>query len=84
MIMWVQNLLKFCPFILKIWSKNKILTLFKGRYSVANLRKIMHYIPNLDLVNDNVHTKFGLNLSIHSQDTEKKIELCGREERERE
>ena len=31
----------------------------KGRNSVANLQKIMLYNPNVDLVNDNVHTKFG-------------------------
>ena len=34
-----DNLVKFCPFILKIWSKNLILESIKGRYSVANLRK---------------------------------------------
>ena len=28
--------------------------------------------PNLDLVNDNVHTKFGQILSIRSQDIERK------------
>ena len=28
------------------------------------------YNPNLDLVNDNVYTKFGQILSIHSQDIE--------------
>ena len=28
--------------------------------------------PNIDLVNDNVYTKFGLNLSIRSQDIEQK------------
>ena len=27
------------------------------------------YNPNIDLVNDNVYTKFGLNKSIRSQDT---------------
>ena len=39
MIMCIQNLVKFCPFILKIWSKNLILESIKGRNSVANLRK---------------------------------------------
>ena len=39
MIMCKQNLVKFCPFILKIWSKNLILESIKGRNSVANLRK---------------------------------------------
>ena len=31
-----------------------------------------HYNPNVDLANDNVYTKFGLNMSIRSQDIEKK------------
>ena len=31
MIMCIQNLVKFCPFILKIWSKNLILESIKGR-----------------------------------------------------
>ena len=31
---------------------------------------MMIYNPNVDLVNDNVYTKFGLNKSIHSQDIE--------------
>ena len=44
----------------------------KGRNSVANLRKTKIYITNVDLVNDNVYTKFGLNLSIRSQDMEQK------------
>ena len=39
MIMCIQNLVKFCPFILKIWSKNLILESIKGRNSVANLQK---------------------------------------------
>ena len=29
---------EFCPFILKMWSKNQILASIKGRKSVANLR----------------------------------------------
>ena len=39
MIMCIQNSVKFCPFILKIWSKNLILESIKGRYSVANCEK---------------------------------------------
>ena len=31
----------------------------KGRNSVANLQKMTIYYPNVDLVNDNVYTKFG-------------------------
>ena len=70
MIMCIQNLIKFCPFILKIWSKNLILESIKGHNSVANLRKTTIYFTNVDLVNDDVYTKFGLILSIHSQDIE--------------
>ena len=44
----------------------------KGHSSVVNLRKTKFYIINVDLVNDNVYTKFGLNLSIRSQDMEQK------------
>ena len=36
------------------------------------LRKMTIYNPNVDLVNDNVYTKFGKILCIHSQDIEKK------------
>ena len=70
MIMCIQNLIKFCPFILKIWIKNQILESIKGRNSVANLRQTKIYNTNIDLVNDDVHTKFGLVLSICSQDIE--------------
>ena len=66
MIMCKQNLVLFCQFVLKILSKNRILTSIKGSNSVANLQK------NKDLVNDNVFTNFGLILSIHSQDIEQK------------
>ena len=70
MIMCIQNLVKFCPFILKIWSKNLIIQSIKGRNSVANLRKTTIYNTNVDLVIDDVYTKFGLFLSIRSQDIE--------------
>ena len=71
-MMNIQNLVLFCQFILKILSKNQILTSIKGRYSVANSRKTKIYNTNVDLVNDNVYTKFGLNLFIRSQDIEQK------------
>ena len=45
----------------------------KGHNSVVNLRKMMIYNPNVDLVNDNVNTKFGLNKSTWSQDIEQKL-----------
>ena len=72
MIMYIQNFIKFCSFILKIWSKNQIefLESIKGRKSVANLRKTTIYNTNIDLVNDNVNTKFGLILSFSFQDIE--------------
>ena len=68
MMMCIQNLVLFCQFVLKILSKNQILTSIKGRNSVANLRKTKIYNTNLDLVTDNVYTNFGLILSIRSQD----------------
>ena len=72
MMMCIQNLVLFCQFVLKILSKNQILTSIKGRNSVANLRKTKIYNTNLDLVTDNVYTNFGLFLSIRSQDIEQK------------
>ena len=45
----------------------------KGHNSVANLRKTMIYDTNIDLVNDNVYKKFGLNQSICFQDIEQKL-----------
>ena len=73
MIMCIQNLVLFCQFVLKILSKNRILTSIKGGNSVANLGKTMIYNTNVDLVNDNVYTKFGLNRSIRFQDIEQKL-----------
>ena len=70
MMMCIQNLVLFCQFVLKILSKNQILTSIKGRNSIANLRKTKIYNTNLDLVTDNVYTNFGLILSIRSQDIE--------------
>ena len=73
MVMCIQNLVLFCQFVLKILSKNQILTSIKGRNSVANLRKTKIYNTNLDLVTDNVYTKFGINRSIRFQDIEQKL-----------
>ena len=70
--MCIQNLVLFCQFVLKILSKNRILTSIKGSNSVANLQKTKIYNTNIDLVNDNVCIKFGLILSIRSQDIEQK------------
>ena len=72
MIMYIQNLISFYQFVLRILSKNQILMSIKDHNSVAKLRKTMIYNTNVDLVNDDVCTKFGLILSICSQDIEKK------------
>ena len=73
MIMCLQSLVSFGQFVLKILSKNLILTSIKGRNSVANLRKTMIYNTNVDLVNENVYTKFGLNRSICFRAIEQKL-----------
>ena len=54
-----QRLVKFCLLVVKILSGNEILTSIKGRNSVANLRNLTLYNPNLDIINVNVYTKFG-------------------------
>ena len=51
----------------------------KGCNSVANLRKMKIYNPNVDLVNDNVYTKVSLNKSIRSKDIENKLNSDGNE-----
>ena len=87
MLMCIQILVKFCPLVLKILSGNEILTsikgrnsvvnlrnltLYKGRNSVVNLQNLTLYNPNLGIIYVNVYTKFGLILSIGSQDIERK------------
>ena len=72
MMMCIQKSVLFCQFVLKILNKNQFLTSIKGRNSGANMQKNIIYNTNIDLVNDNVYTKFGLNLSIRSQDIEEK------------
>ena len=71
MMMCIQNLVLFCQFVLKILSKNHILTSIKGHNSVANLQKTKTN-TNLDLVTNNLYAKFRLNLSIRSKDIEQK------------
>ena len=58
--MCIQTLVSFCQFVLKILSKNQILTSIKGRNSLANLRKTTIYYTKVDLVNDNVYTNLVL------------------------
>ena len=57
----------------KILSKIQILTSIKGSNSVANLQKTQIYNTNIDLVNDNMYTKFGLNRFIRFEDIEQKL-----------
>ena len=72
MLMCIQNLVGFCQLVLKLLSGNEILTSIKGRNSVKILQKMTGSNPKLDLVNVDVHTKFGWNLSYRSQDNERK------------
>ena len=73
MFMHIKRLVRFCQFVLKVLSGNKILTSIKGQNSVKSLQKKMTgNNPKLDLVSADVHTKFGKILSICSQDIERK------------
>ena len=60
------------PMSIRILSWNVIVTSIKGHNSLANLRKITAYNPNVDLVSIDSYIKFGQNLSICSQDIEQK------------
>ena len=70
MLMFIQNLVKFCPLVLKILRGNEILTSIKGRNSVVNLRNLTLYNLNLDIIYVNVYTKFSKIMSIGSLDIE--------------
>ena len=70
--MCTQNLVRFCQTVLKILSGNGIPTSIKACNSVKILQKMTGDNPKLDLVNVNVHTKFGQILSNGSQDIERK------------
>ena len=59
MLMCKQNLVQFCPLVLKVLSGNEILTSIKGHNSVANLQNLALYNPNLDIIYVNVYTQFG-------------------------
>ena len=71
--MCIQTLVSFFLFVLKILSKTQILRSIKGRNSGANLQKTTIYNTKVDLVDDNMFTKFGLNQSIRFQDIEQKL-----------
>ena len=55
MLMCKQNLVKLYPLVLKILSGNEIVISIKGGNSVAILRNLTLYNPNLDIINVNVH-----------------------------
>ena len=59
MLMCTQTLVRFCQFVHKILSGNKILTSIKGRKSIKILQKMTGNNPKLGLVNVDVHTNFG-------------------------
>ena len=63
--MCIQNLVKFCPFFVKILSGNEILTPIKGRNLLTNLQKKTHNNTNVDLINIDLYTKFSQNMSIY-------------------
>ena len=65
-------MVRICQFVLKILSGNEILKSIKGSYSVKILGKMTGNNPKLDLINVEMHTKYGQILSIHSQDIERK------------
>ena len=68
--MHIKRLVRFCQFILKVLSGNKILTSIKGQNSVKILQKMTGNNPKLGLVNVAVQTKYGQILYICSQDIE--------------
>ena len=70
MLLCIQNMVRFCQFILKILIGNKILTSIKGSNSIKILGKMVGHNPKLDLVNVDMHTIFVQILSILSQDIE--------------
>ena len=70
MLICMQNLVKFCPLVPKIWSGNYILTSIKGHNSVANFRNLTLKQSQPRYYHVNVYTKFGKILFIGSQDIE--------------
>ena len=72
MLMCIQNLVRFCQFILKILSGNEILMSIKGCTSIKIRQKMKGYNPKQDLVNVDVHTKSGQILSLCSKAFERK------------
>ena len=71
-VMCIQNLVRFCPSVLKILSGNEILMSIKDHNSDKILRKMTGNNLKLDLNNVDVHINFGQILSIRSRDIERK------------
>ena len=82
--MYIENLVKFFLFVLKILSGNeilnKILTSVKSHNSITNMQKKVCSNPILDRVNINAYKKFGDILSICTEDIERKRNNDGRTE----
>ena len=72
MLICIQNLVRFCLFILKILTGNEILTSIKGRNSVKIWQNMIGNNLKLDLASVDEHTKFGQILLIRSEDIERK------------
>ena len=64
--MHIQNLVKQCPFFLKILSEYEILTYIKVHTSVPNLQKMPGNNLNINLLNINAYIEFGEIISIFS------------------
>ena len=73
MIMCIQNLVSICRFVLKIWSKNRISDVNQGTFLCCKFAKTMICNSKVDIVNDTVYTKFGLNRSNRFQEIEQKL-----------
>ena len=73
MLMHIKRLVRFCQFVFKILSRNEILTSVKSQDIVKSLQKMTGNYPKLDLVDIDVHTKFGQILSIPPYDIELKL-----------
>ena len=66
--MHILNLVKFCPFVLRILNGSEIWR--KSMANGTNMQKMMCNNPNVDLVNMNAYIKFGEILSVCSQNIE--------------
>ena len=66
-----RNSVKIHQLVVKILSRNEILTSIKDHNFVINLQKLTCNNANLALVSINAYAKFGENLPIHTQDIER-------------